>query len=147
MKIIKTYEEFAPSPNLLLPPHKENLEEEDKNIFFLKTLYELANYDIEKTAKRINDFCELGYYIKIKHLKSKIELIKNNEPCVITGIKSGEISKHGVDIKGDSIIIEIEHDKSLFVLSIEDDYQITFKKPKIVISEHDPYGEEDWEYE
>jgi hypothetical protein len=111
------------------------------------TLYQMNGNDIEKTAKYINDYYSKGYYIKVKHIKTGIEIIKHNEPCNIYGALAGTVTQSGFDAKQDSIVIEVLHDQSVFLLSMKDDYQITFQKPKIVISKHDPYGEEDWEYD
>jgi hypothetical protein len=174
MLIIKTYEEFAPKPKvteigkmklvdtadmssgqkiLLLPPHSSSNDDEkesSKKVFFLDTLYEMSNNNIIATANKINDICKSnGFYINIKHLKTKLNIITGNEPNIIFGAEAGStinIGGHnGIPVEEDSIIINQKGDDSLYIFSIKDNYQITFIKPKIIISEHDPYGEEDWD--
>jgi hypothetical protein len=143
-RIIKTYEQFAPNP-LALPPHKEENEQvESKMTFFLKTLYEMEREDIVTLANKFISWISNGYYLKVKHLDSKTELIRHNEPCEIIGATKGA-TVYGIDIPEDSIIINVKHEESMFILSVKDNYQITFVKPRVMISAHDPYGEEDWE--
>lgn len=137
---------------LLLPPHNnEKNIENNLNITTLKKLYDLNNKNIIDVGNHINNMYNEGYYIKVKHVVSGIELIYHNEPSNIFGVPANNqdriisINKHkNIRIKNDSIVINIKGDNSLLILSIKDDYEITFIKPKIIISESDPHGEEDW---
>lgn len=140
--MVKTYEEF--SAPLLLPAHKE---EPISGKMFLQTLYEMEGENIIALGNKMRSIIDSGAYMKVKHLKSGIEFLSQNENIFIFGCMANRefsVGKHrDIKVKEDSIVISLQ-DGSVFVLSIKEDYQITFVKPKIVIADHDPYGEEDW---
>lgn len=144
----KAFEEFGPIRNLLLPAHENN-----PNVTTLKKIYTLNNEKIIDVGNHINTMYKDGYYIKVKHIKSNIQLIYHNEPCNIFGVNVTNdntrvisIGSHkDVHIKRDSIVINVKGDDSLFILSVDDDFELTFTKPKVIISDQDPLGEEDWE--
>ena len=151
--ILKTYEEFAPK-QFLLPAHgEENVEFDSREggsriVFTLKELYDLEKKNIALVANRINQICDSGAYITVRHTKTDMKLIMHNEPRIIIGVEGGRtISlKNYKDLKinADSIIINEKSDDSLYILSVKDDYEFVFIVPKVIVSKHDPYGEEDW---
>lgn len=154
--ILKRFENF--SPRLALPPHTPPPHDpnrfSDLNLkMTLKQFYELDNGDVKSIADRINNMRNVGgTYIRVSHMPTGIKLISQNEPCIITGISArGIITKIGshkdIMVDDDSIIIYIKVDDSLFILPVNGDYEFEFVKPKVVISHHDPYGEEDWSEE
>jgi len=154
-RIIKTYEEFGPNKDLnvplALPPHKEDDEKDKTLTMTLKQLYDLDNKDIVSVGNRMNAFLEEGSYLKVKDLKAGFYLIDQSEPLILFGLKGGnKVVFKGIEdvaAKNDSIIIRIKSDDSLLILSTLDSYEFNFVKPKIMISSHDPYGEEDWNEE
>lgn len=140
--MLKTYEQFAPNP-LLLPPHSP-----EKEIIKLKELYDTSNKNIHDVVDKINEKYDKGYYMIVTHLTTGIKLIYNNEPSIIFASKGGNMvsigNNNNIKIPKESIIIYVKSDDSLIILSINDNYELTFIKPKIQISKEDPYGEEDW---
>ena len=143
--MIKTYEQFSPT-QLALPPHKP---EKHDHIFVmsLKELYNLEHKDIIATSMRIRSICDSGFYIKLRHIGTSIPLILHNEPFKVIGIPKGQKFSNGyykdIDVQDDSIIIYVQVDNSLYILSINEMYEFTFIRPVIKVSADDPYGEED----
>jgi len=154
---LKRFENFDQSdevlfkkPQLALPAHKPR--KTDKMVVELKDLYRSEQHNILNTANGINNLIEdSGTYLKVRDIRSNIWLISQNEPFVLFGMQKGQSlsigSNKDIDCKDDSIIINVRGDDSLFVLSVKDAYEFTFIRPNIVVSSHDPYGEEDWEEE
>jgi hypothetical protein len=146
--IIKKFENFSPGV-LALPPHEEP-EEKNKLVMTIQMLYDLERKDIEGTANRINSILNDGTYLRLRDKNSNIFLITQNEPLLLFGLKGGtELNKIGTDVVklkpvDDSIIIKVKVDGSIFVISVRDNFEFIFIRPKIVVSHHDPYGEEDW---
>lgn len=148
---IKTYEEFGPNPNVLaLPPHEENSERGNRVVMSIKSMMQLDHQDVVEVGNRINAMCKtMGAYVLVKHVDSGVFIVDQNEPCIIFGVTAGReitIGEHrAVKVTDDSIVFNIKTDDSLFIFSTKDNYEFVFIKPKVVISQHDPYGEEDWE--
>lgn len=134
---------------LALPPHEEK-EDGGRIVFLLSSLYTLDHKDINQMSNRINSMIEMGKYIILSDLDLDMTLISQNEPMVVFGVEKGKSfnrsSHKGIYCSVDSLIINIKSDDSLFVLSSNnfENYQVTFIKPKKMISQHDPFGEEDW---
>ena len=156
--MIKMFEEFGPTPNVLaLPPHETEIPadtpepESRKMIITLRELHEMEHHDVIDTAARIRAIMESGSYLKVREMKSNIWLLNQNEPLIIFGVTKGRKVTIGhnfdVQIDEDSIVICAKSDDSFLALSVKDRYEFTFIRPNIVISKHDPYGEEDWEEE
>jgi len=148
-RVIKTYEQFAPNP-LALPPHipEDNEKPEgNKLVMTLKETHELEHQDIVQTGNRINSLIEMGAYLKVKDVKANFFFINQNEPIILFGIKAGQTFSFGkkeVKADDDSIVIISKSEGTMFVLSVKDSFEFTYVRPKIIISQHDPYGEEDW---
>jgi len=156
--MIKTYEQFDQSDAslfknapLALPPHETEDERKNKPmVMSLKELYNLDHKDIIACGNRIKAICESsGRYIRLRHIGTSTILISQNEPFLVFGAKAGHkvtVGKnHGVEIIDDSIVINVKADDSLFILSTKEMYEFTFIQPKVIVSKHDPYGEEDWD--
>jgi hypothetical protein len=147
--MIHDYKSYLNETQLLLPPHVEK-DEGGKIIFLLSSLYAMEHKDINQMSNRINSMIEMGKYIILRDLNLDMTLINQNEPMVVFGVEKGKdfnrSSHKGIYCSADSLIINIKSDDSLFVLGSNnfENYQITFIKPKKIISQHDPFGEEDW---
>lgn len=147
------YQSYIKENILYLPPHENNDKNETKVIYSLKTLYSIEHKDIVNLSNRINSIIESGYYLKLKDNKTNIFYINQNEPLVIFGVvsrKSFSIGSHkDINCDKDTLVILCKSDDSLFLFT-EDSFsriEAIFVKPKRIISEHDPYGEEDWDEE
>jgi hypothetical protein len=150
---LQTYEQFGPR-QLTLPPHGpddvKNKIRYPSMIVSLKSLMQLDHNDVVSVGNRVNDLCiEQGSYLTVRHNPTGMMLITHNEPANIFGVQKGKkvsIGNHrSVEISDDSIIVHVKADDTLYVFSTKDDYEFIFIKPKIVVSSHDPYGEEDWD--
>ena len=154
--MIKKYKSFE-SGQILLP---QNAGDDKPKIFdsgvevssgwrgTLKFLYTLQNNNIISVGNRVNSIISEGSYITVNHVDSGMSLISKDEPSTIFGVAGGrEISiggYTGVRVENDSLVINIKVDNSLFILSVKDNYDIRFIKPRVIISKEDPWGEEDW---
>lgn len=149
LTMLKTYEDFAPN-QFLLPAHEEEggSDAGSRTVFTLKELYDLEKKNISFVANRINKICDSGAYLTVRHIKTDMKLIMHNEPRLIIGVEGSRTisirNYKDLKIDSDSIIVVEKTDDSLYVFSVKEDYELTFIVPKIVISKHDPYGEEDW---
>lgn len=143
--MIQKYKTFEA---LLLPAHEPENSDNRKTITSLQSLYKLTNNQIKEVGNKINSLLTDGTYITVKDVNLDFMLISNNEPSTIFGMTPGVLSSIGpyknIKVDDDSLIIYVRVDECLFILSVKDDYEITFIRPKIVVSEHDPFGEEDW---
>lgn len=148
---IRTYEEFGPNPNILaLPPHEEDSERSNRMIMSMKSMMQLDHQDVIAVGNRINAMCKsMGAYVLVRHINSGMLIVDQNEPCNIFGVTADRVITIGghreVKVHDDSIVFNIKTDDSLFIFSAKDNYEFIFIKPKVIVSAHDPYGEEDWE--
>jgi len=143
---INNYKQFEQNSVLMLPPH-EPKNELNQSILMMSELSKLYP-DAHTLANKINSFCVGGIYMTVKDYETGVNLISQQEPMIIFGVDKGrEITVgpyNGVPVDADSIVIFVKSDDSLFFLSLDDEYILTFTRPKIQISDIDPFGEEDW---
>jgi len=149
--MLKNFKLFEQTNLLMLPPPKGYDNNNDKIVLTLEELYKLSNRNVENIANKINSFINKGYNVKVHNTEFEFKLNSKNEPVIIFGTKGNrEISiggYRGINIEKDSIVIFIQADKVLHIYPMHgelDNLEFTFTKPKIIISDVDPLGEEDW---
>jgi hypothetical protein len=148
--IINNYKQFEQSGALLLPPHNLNRNNDEvvpnQSKLKMSELVKIYTSPIV-LGNKINSFCENEVYLTIKD-ETGINLISQQEPMIIFGVeKNREITigpYNGIVVDEDSIVIYVKSDQSLYFLSLKDEYYMTFTRPKVQISNYDPFGEENW---
>jgi len=149
-KVIKTYEEFQ--PGLLLPAHQDDDDDTYKVVLKLSDIYEWGRKDAEICAKKINSILSKGKYLKVKSMKSGKYFIKDNIPLYIIGVYEGNSFTLGNfesnRCKDDSIVIYSRLDEIVYIFSLEHgEFEFEFINSKQILTDQDPYGEEDWQEE
>jgi len=144
---IDNYKKFEQHSPLLLPPHQpEN--RPNQSIMKMSDLVKLYPEPLT-LGNKINSFCVGGVYLTVKEYSTGVELIPQQEPMIIFGVEENkEITigpYNGLRVSVDSIIIYVKIDQSIYFLSLDDEYVLTFTRPNTRITSYDPYGEEDWE--
>lgn len=153
--MIKNYQTYLKEDVLALPPHRvcdEILPEinDSKLVYTILQIYNMEHRDIINASNRINSILESGTYLRLKYKKHDINFIYQNEPVLVFGMKSGNSFTKGnysnVKCDTDSIIIYCKTNDVMFVIGVNEfkDYELIFIRPKRVVSDHDPFGEEDW---
>ena len=120
---------------------------EKRKKYTLSELYELSDKDIIELGNKINFFCTGDNFILVKHVSTGLNLLSNNESIYVFGIKKGEnisqkLKVYNIDIEIDSLVIYKINFEELYILSVEDDYDIQFVTATTKIIEYNPRGEE-----
>lgn len=127
----------------------DNYNESVTNIpvkYTLKYLYKINNNNINDVVTNLKKMLFSDGYLSVFKSDINLSILNKYEPIEIIALPKGKntINNSTFDIDTDSVGLISKDDKSIYILSVLDDFDIMINYPKIVISEMDPYGEEDW---
>lgn len=114
--------------------------------YTLKYLYKIHNNNINDVVTNLKKLLFSDGYLSVFKSDINLSILNKYEPIEIMALPKGKntINNSTFDIESDSIGLISKDDKSIYILSVLDEFDIIINYPKIVISEMDPYGEEDW---
>jgi hypothetical protein len=114
--------------------------------YTLKYLYKINNNNINDVVTNLKKLLFSDGYLSVFKSDINLSILNKYEPIEIMALPKGKntINNSTFDIESDSIGLISKDDKSIYILSVLDEFDIIINYPKIVISEMDPYGEEDW---
>lgn len=114
--------------------------------YTLKYLYKINNNNINDVVTNLKKLLFSDGYLSVFKSDINLSILNKYEPIEIIALPKGKniINNSTFDIESDSIGLISKDDKSIYILSVLDEFDIIINYPKIVISEMDPYGEEDW---